>query len=385
MKKITFLALHLSTGGAEQAISSISNILCENNDVEIISSYKINEKPSFYINPKVKIIYLMGDLKPNGIEFKEALKKKNIFESVKQGIKAVKILYLRKKTMIKAIKKCDSDIIISTRVLFNFWLGRYGKKSSIKIAQEHNHHNNKKKVIKNTVKSLKNIDYFMPVSKELTDFYAQLLRNTKTKCVYIPHSLDIYPEKVSMLDKKNIISVGRLSEEKGFEDLIDVFKLINDSDSTIKLNIVGDGEDRKKIEKKIIEYNLENYVILHGFKNKKELFELYEKSSVYLMTSYTESFGIVLIEAESFGIPVLAFDSAQGAKEIIEDNENGYLIKDRNKELMAQKTLELFKDDDLRGKLGKAGRENSKQYKVENVSKKWNEFIENISINKENI
>ena len=61
------------------------------------------------------------------------------------------------------------------------------------------------------------------------------------------------------------------------------------------------------------------------------------------------------------------------------------MIKDRNKELMAQKTLELFKDDDLRGKLGKAGRENSKQYKVENVSKKWNEFIENISINKENI
>ncbi len=65
---------------------------------------------------------------------------------LKQGLLACKILYLRKKLMIKAIKKCDSDIIISTRVLHSNWLSKYGRKDAIKIAQEHNHHNDNKKL-----------------------------------------------------------------------------------------------------------------------------------------------------------------------------------------------------------------------------------------------
>lgn len=378
MKKITILALHLGTGGAEQAIASMSNILCENNDVEIISTYKLNNKPAFYISPKVKIRYLIEDLKPNGNEFKQAIKNKKIFVALKEGLKALKILYLRKKLMINNIKQCDSDIIISTRVLHNFWLGKYGKKSCIKIAQEHNHHNNNSKLIKKTIKSLKNIDYFMPVSKELTEFYENLLKDEKIKCVYIPHALDVYPEKISKLENNNIISVGRLSKEKGFEDLLEVFKLIHDLNDSAILNIVGDGIERENIEKKIKDLSLENAVIIHGFKNKEELAKLYKQASIYVMTSYTESFGLVLIEAESYGIPILAFDSAQGAKEIIKNSENGYLIKNRNKEIMAKKVLDLLNDIELRKKLGKKGREYSEQYKIENVSKKWNEFINKI-------
>lgn len=65
MKKITILALHLGTGGAEKAIASLANILSEQNEVEIISTYKTTEKPAFDINSKVKITYLLGDLRPN--------------------------------------------------------------------------------------------------------------------------------------------------------------------------------------------------------------------------------------------------------------------------------------------------------------------------------
>ena len=67
MKKITILALHLGTGGAENVIASLSNILCKENDVEIISTYKLQDKPAFDIDSRVKITYLMQDLKPNGM------------------------------------------------------------------------------------------------------------------------------------------------------------------------------------------------------------------------------------------------------------------------------------------------------------------------------
>lgn len=375
MSKITILALHLGTGGAENYISNLSNILCEDNEVNIISTYKLAEKPAFYINPKVKITYLMEDLKPNRAELKRSIKDKNIVQIVKQGLISFKVLWLRKKLMIKAIKECKSDIIISTRVLHSFWLGKFGSKESIKIAQEHNHHNGNKKIIDNTIKSLKNIDYFMPVSKKLYEFYKD---KVSAECVYIPSSLDFYPPNPSKLQNKNFISVGRLSKEKGYADLIRIFAEIVKKDNEAKLRIVGDGDERESLEEEVKQLRLSKNVELCGAKGKEELNKLYFDSSIYLMSSYTESFGLVLIEAQSYGIPIVVFDSAQGAKEIVTDGENGFLISERNEEAFAQKSIELLESMELREKLGANGRKNSEKYKKDVVMQEWKEFLKKI-------
>ncbi len=375
MKKITILALHLGTGGAENVIASLSNILCKENNVEIISTYKLQDKPAFDIDSRVKITYLMQDLKPNGEEFKKAVKSKNIIQIFRQGFISCKVLYLRRKLMIQAIKKCDSDVIISTRVLHSNWLGKYGRKDAIKIAQEHNHHNDDAKIINNTVKSLKNIDYFMPVSEELADFYKD---KANAKTLYIPNCLDIYPDKVSELNNLNVISVGRLETEKCFEDLIDLFKNIVEWNKDVKLRIAGKGSQKAFLEEKIKEASLEDNVILTGNKNKKELEELYLDSSLFVMTSRTESFGQVLVEAGSYGIPVLAYDTAQGAKEIIENDKNGFLISNRNKEEMVEKIKEILSNKELAKRLGNSGRDKASRYTKENIAKEWKNFLEDI-------
>ena len=99
-------------------------------------------------------------------------------------------------------------------------------------------------------------------------------------------------------------------------------------------------------------------------------------SSIYIMTSYTESFGLVLIEAESYGLPILVFDSAQGAYEIVKNGQNGYFIENRDKDEMANKIIQLIESKKLRTQLGRVGREFSKSYKRENVAKLWYDFIE---------
>ena len=121
---------------------------------------------------------------------------------------------MKKTYMINYIKNCDSDIIISTRDIHNSWLGTYGSKNCLKIGWEHNHHNNNNKYINKVVKSVKNLDYFVLVSKELNDFYQSKLINTKCKCVYIPNAIDNIPSEPSSLDEKNLISIGRLSKRK---------------------------------------------------------------------------------------------------------------------------------------------------------------------------
>lgn len=305
-----------------------------------------------------------------------ALKKFQILKVLKEGIKAIKILYLRRKLMIDAIKNLSCDIAISTRYIHSKLLGKYGDKNIIKIAQEHNNNGNER-YVKKVVKSLKNIDYFMPVSKQLTDMYKERLKETQIKCIYIPHCLKYYPEETSKLINKNIVSAGRLSSEKGFLDLIDVFEEVNNKNPDWHLHIAGDGAQKDEIIKKIHQKHLENNVTV-GFKKEEELRELFLESSIYVMASFHESFGLVLIEAESFGIPLLAFDSAKGPQEIIENGKNGYLISNRDIKQMADKINELISNDTLRTEIGSTARKMSMAYKMENVERIWYEFIDSI-------
>lgn len=377
MKKVTILALHLGYGGVEKAIASLSNILVEKYSVEIISVYKLYDVPAFNIDERVKITYLLDmELSPNKNELKKAIKSKDIFSIFKEGFKSAKILNLKKSKMIQAIKNIDNGIVISTRVEHNELLSRYGNENVIKIAQEHTYHNNDQSYIQRLVDSCHNIDYFMPVSKELTEFYKKKLVGKKTKCIYIPHSLDYMPNQVSQLNQKNIISIGRLSKEKGYDDLVEVFRLVMSKRPDWTLNIIGDGNEKEALEEQINKRNLTANVILHGYRDKEYIGNLLNKSSIYVMTSHEESFGIALIEAQSYGVPCIAFDSANGALEIIENNKNGYLVENRDKQLMAKKILKLIEDDELRLDMGKQSRENSYKYSKENISKQWFDLLE---------
>ena len=375
MKRITILALHLGYGGIEKCISTLANTLCKNYQVNVISTYKLYEKPSFPIDDRVKITYLIPDLSPSKNEFIDSVKHLKFIKGFKLGITNLKILYLKKKKMIEAIKNCDSDVIISTRDIHNDWLGKYGNQNILKIGWEHNHHNNDKKYINKIIKSVSKLDYFVLVSKELEEFYRQ---KVKCKTVYIPNTLDYYPKKVSDLEEKRIISVGRLSEEKGYLDLIDVFSLVHQVYPDWKLDIIGDGNQKENIQKKIEEYGLKDFIILHGFQNKEYINQLLQKSSVYVMCSYTESFGIVLLEAFSFGFPCVDFDSARGATEIISNNWDGFLIKDRNKEIMAKKVCELISNPNRRIIMGANGIKKANQYSMDEIRKYWIQIIETV-------
>lgn len=378
MKKITFLVLHLGYGGAEQAVISEANLLAEKYKVEIICFYKLLDKPAFYLNPRVRVKYLTEGIRPNKSEIKKAILEKKIINIIKEGVKSLQILYWRKSKMKREIKNCDSDIIISSRYLYHKLLTNNAKENVICIAQEHNHHNNNGKYIRHQINAVKNMDYFMPVSKELTDFYTERLMGEKVRCKYIPHYLENIPKIQSDLMGENIISVGRLSIEKGFSELVEVFYEVDKIRPGWKLHIIGDGDQKEEIQKLIEERNLKDKVILHGFQEKNYIEEIMIQSSIYVMTSFTESFGLVLIEAQSYGVPCIAYDSAQGAKEILTSGKDGILIQNRSKEDMIQAILKLMTDEFYRKKLGSEGRKNAEKYSQDNIGKQWYEFIDSL-------
>ena len=103
------------------------------------------------------------------------------------------------------------------------------------------------------------------------------------------------------------------------------------------------------------------------------------ESSIYLLTSYTESFGIVLIEAMSHGVPCIAFDSAEGARELIQSGQNGYLIKNRSYTAFLKKVEDLIKNK-AKSSTNKKGNDSKK-----NTNKNKNTLKRSVKSSKKSI
>lgn len=374
MKKVQILALHLNYGGIEKTISDLANNLSNDFDVEIVSTYKILDNPAYKLDKKIKVKYLMTSLKPNREALKKSFKSFRFFKFCKELSLSFKILYLRKKLMIKEIKESSADYIISTRVFHNKLLAKYASDGVIKIGWEHNHYHNDKKYFNNVISSVKKLDYFVLVSKGLYEDYKKAMSSYSCKCVYIPNMIqDINNKKISKLNNHNLVTVSRLSKEKGVLDLIDVIALIKDKVEDIHLDLIGDGPLYGEVQSLIKKYNLEKNVTMHGFQGIDYIDEIEAKASLYIMTSYTESFGIVLLESFSHGVPAVAFSSAEGACELINNKE--LLINNRNKEDMANLVVNLIDDNKMLKKYASDLKNVLDLYKPEIVIKEWKKII----------
>jgi len=130
----------------------------------------------------------------------------------------------------------------------------------------------------------------------------------------------------NFVSKENtLISIGRLTKQKNFIFLINVFKEISKKYKKLNLIILGEGEQRKILEKKIKDYNLSDKIYLLGY--KKNIYDYLKKSKIFVLTSLWEDPGFVLLEAGYSNKTILSSDCPNGPKEILDNGNNGYLFK----------------------------------------------------------
>ena len=225
----------------------------------------------------------------------------------------------------------------------------------------------------------------MLVNKELQEFYRNefLKNNLKCRVRYIPNYIDDVSKTTTKYDNRNLIAVGRLEKVKGFADLIIVYKLVNLKTQGTSLTLVGDGKQKNSLFETIVKNDLASKVKMTGYLFQDDIDKLYNNSCLYIMTSHSESFGLVMLEAMSHGLPVVAFSSAEGARELIQDGYNGYLINNRNEFEMADKIIELLNDNGKLKEMGKNAYISAKKYTKEVVIKTWEQLLDEKQ-NKEN-
>ena len=372
MKKIKITALHLQHGGVEKVVVSMANLFVEMGyDTEIICTYNLG-KPAYQIDKRVTVNYLT-DVRPNRAEIKKALDSKNLFSLTKELIKAVNVLYLKRQTMIRVIKRSENCTIISTRNETSALLSKYSNSSVYKIAQLHHDHNFDKKLIHLFRTKFLNLDVFLLLNDTLTSEIEDFMRgyNTKTKCITLPNFIENrIIDKVVKKDN-TVISVGRLHNDKGYDRLIEIWSEISKVIDNHKLLIVGDGELRQTLEAKSRDFGIEDSIIFKGMLSHEETIALVNQSKMFLMTSITEALPLVLIESMSQGTVPIAFDVRVGPRSIIDNKTTGFLVEDNDNETYIQTVTNYLQNYKLNNEIEQAGISEAQRYSKNNIMKIW--------------
>ena len=191
----------------------------------------------------------------------------------------------------------------------------------------------------------------------------------------IPNAAMNMSGRFSDVSSRRVIAVGRLDYQKGFDRLIQAWKLIQEHDEfrNWHLDIFGQGEWHEMLQRMIEEGGMEQTA--HINRPTNQIGDEYAKSSLIVMTSNYEGFGMVLVEAMACGVPAVAFDCKCGPKDIIKNGENGLLVANGDIRGLADAMMCVMGDEEFRRKLSENARKVVSVYSEEAVMQKWTQLF----------
>ena len=192
----------------------------------------------------------------------------------------------------------------------------------------------------------------------------------------IPDPLSLSPVHVSPLESRRVVAIARYSHEKGIDLLLQAWAKVEKTVSDWRLDVFGDG-DRSVYERLADELKIDrSRCQLHGRTNDVE--REYVNSSLFVLSSRFEGFGMVITEAMACGLPVVAFDCPWGPRAIIADGEDGLLVENGHVEALANALARLMGDEHLRRSMAEAGVRNVQRFCLDRIAERWKVLFESL-------
>ena len=222
--------------------------------------------------------------------------------------------------------------------------------------------------------SQKYANAIVTLTKQDRSFYLEK-RYNRAIVYAIPNFLDSFPSRYANMNSKLVLAVGRYTYQKGFDILIEIWNEVKTYPiaKDWKLRIVGNGEDREKLIAQAKSLDLLSSI--EFCTAQKDISNYYITSSIYVMTSRYEGLPMVLLEALSYGLPIVSYDCLTGPREIVSDNINGYIIPVDQKDFFIKKLIRLFESKDDRLDMQKKAIELSYQYSIDGAFNLWQELF----------
>ena len=377
MKIVYYLPSLYISGGLERIITFKANYFAEHlkdSEVYIITSEQNNNEPYFKVSPQIKLIDI-------NVLIDTPINQNKLLKLLKYPFK-----YLLFKSRFKRIiKEINPDILISTlRRELNF-ISSIDKKI-VKIGEFHisrfSYHSYSIKTTslildyiksyfeKRFIRNINSLDSFVVLTEEEKTFWPEI-----NNIEVIHNPLTINPVTKSDCNNKKVIAVGRYAHQKGFDMLIEAWKIVADLHPEWVLTIYGEGDD-ETLKRLIDKYNLHNSCLLKPA--IQEIVNKYCESSIFVLSSRYEGFGLVITEAMACGVPPIAFDCPCGPKDIINNFKDGILVKSEDINELADKICFLIENENIRKEMGIKARKSSERFKIEHITMQWESLFEKL-------
>lgn len=358
MKKIAFFGGDISrTGGTERASLALANYLVKDGYQVIIISLSGNTLPKFHVDNSIKIVSLFNEKRRFSLAY-------------------ISVVFRLRRILIDE----SIDILIDVDTMLALFSTTALLGTKIKhISWEHfNYKNDLSIKLRKLARKIaaRYADVVVTLTERDRNYW--LVENKyPEKIISIPNPLPFEPkDKLINKNSKTVLALGRLTNIKGFDLLIDIWAKVEENNNNWDLIIAGDGEDRQFLLDKIKTLNLKNVKLL---RSTPHVSDLYDQSDIYVMTSRFEGFPMVLLEAKASGLPIIAYDCDTGPSELIINNEDGFLIPFSDSNAFARQLILLMNDNDLRESMSLRSLKNAERYKIEvAIGDKWKSLIERI-------
>ena len=184
------------------------------------------------------------------------------------------------------------------------------------------------------------------------------------------------PLSVSCLHAKRVVTIGRYAYQKGYDLLLQAWAEVEKQYLDWTLDIYGMG-DQTGYRQLMTDMGVDVYRChLNG--PVEDVTKVYQNSSIFVLSSRFEGFGLVLVEAMACGLPVVSFDCPAGPDEIITDGVDGILVPSGDVHVMAEKLMALMADEELRKRLGQQARRSAKRYDMKTIASQWTTLFEKV-------
>jgi glycosyltransferase involved in cell wall biosynthesis len=279
--------------------------------------------------------------------------------------------------LLRALWHAPADVVIGTRPALNLLALAARRPGTAAVGWEHMHFSIHRPAMKAQMRrSYGDLDALVVLTEGDRESFAEVL-GPEARIEAIPNAVPPLPGPRAPLDEPVLLAAGRLSPQKGFDRLISAFARIADEEPDWTLRICGGGPKRSLLKKRIAEHRLKGRVVLAG--RVPRLWEEMERASMFVLSSRFEGFPMVLVEAMSKGLPIVAFDCPTGPREVVRTDYNGILVPNKDGPAFARAMLELMRDPERRKRLGAGSVEVAGRYTLDRIGPRWDALLADVA------
>ncbi|MET7331512.1 glycosyltransferase family 4 protein [Nonomuraea sp. NPDC005650] len=374
--KIRYLMLHAyGMGGTIRTVVNQANAMAAaGHDVGLVSLVRRRDTPQFALDPRVGITTLVDQRdgrQPDTIGRRAWRKVRG--KLVPRGEFAADYFTERVEwAAMEYVSGLRDGILVTTRPALNLIAARRAAKGVVKVAQEHMNLSAYPDTIRKEIaRYYDRFDAITVLTRTNRLEYQRLLPSTPI--VQIPNAVHQADQERSQQADPIVVAAGRLVPQKGFDLLIPAFAQVVREHPEWRLRIFGTGPRKGQLEGLIEEFGLGEHVSLLGRTDRldKEL----AAASVYALSSRFEGLPMVMIEAMTHALPVVAYDCPTGPRDVLTDGVDGVLVPPRDVDALAAALIQVLGDRELRVRMGKAAHKASRAYAPELVMPLWEDLF----------